>query len=90
MVIAGRINCPLEVLLPTEVATLGVSDVLIEQQSSNAPSHLLFSRTLTRVIKEDHAVIQLTNTDPTDITLYKNITVGHCTTVQNLLAISTG
>lgn len=51
-VIAGRTNCPMEVLLPTEFATLGVSDVLIEQQSSNAPSHLLFPKTLTRVIDQ--------------------------------------
>ena len=89
VVIAGRTIHPLEVLLPTEVTTLGVSEVLIEQQSSNVPSHLLFPRTLSRVTRGGHAVVQVTNASPTDITLYKNTTLGHCTPVQNLLAIST-
>ncbi|MCY3927570.1 MAG: reverse transcriptase family protein, partial [Acidobacteria bacterium] len=89
VVIAGRTIHPLKVLLPTEVTTLGVSDVLIEQQSSNVPSHLLFPRTLSKVTRGGHAVIQVTNTSPTDITLYRNTTLGHCTPVQNLLAIST-
>ena len=89
VVIAGRTIQPLEVSLPLEVVTQGVCNVLIEQQSSNVPNHLLFPRTLTRVTNGSHAVIQIINTSPKDITLYKNTTLGCCTPVQNLLAIST-
>ena len=62
--------------------------VLIEQQeSSKIPKQLLFPRTLSHVASGGHAVIQVVNTGPADVPLYKNTTVGYCTPVQNLLAI---
>ena len=86
--VCGRSIQPIELLLPTQIATLGVSDVLIEQQkSSNASKQLLFPRTLSHVTTGGHAIIHVVNTGPADITLYKNTSVGYCTPVQNLLAI---
>ena len=73
IVIAGRTIQPFEILLPTEVITLDVSTVLIEQQSSNVPNHLPFPRTPSKVTKGECAIIQVLNTSPTDTTLYKNI-----------------
>ena len=75
-------------MLPPEITTLGVCNVLIEQQqSSNVPSHFLFPRTLSHVTNTGSAVIQVVNTGPSDVTLYKNTAIGHCTPAQNLLTI---
>ena len=88
IVIAGRTVQLLEVMLPPEITTLGVCNVLIEQQqSSNVPSHFLFPRTLSHVTSTGSAVIQVVNTGPSDVTLYKNTAIGHCTPAQNLLTI---
>ena len=90
VVIAGRAVQLLEVMLPPEITSLGVCNVLIEQQqSSNVPNHFLFPRTLSHVTSMGSAVIQVANTGPADITLYENTTIGHCTPAQNLLTIGT-
>ena len=79
---------PIELLLPPQIATLGVSDVLIEQQiSSNTSKQLLFPRTLSHVSSGSHAIDHVINTGPAYVILYKNTSVGYCTPVQNLLAI---
>ena len=86
--VRGRSIQPIELLLPTQIATLGVSDVLIEQQmSSNTSKQLLFPRTLSHVSSGGHPIVHVINTGPVDLILYKNTSVGYCTPVQNLLAI---
>ena len=86
--VCGRSIQPIELLLPTQIATLGVSDVLIEQQMpSNTSKQLLFPRTLSHVSSGSHAIVHVINTGPADVILYKNTSVGYCTPVQNLLAI---
>ena len=65
IVITGRTVQLLEAMLPPEITTLGVCNVLIEQQqSSNVPSHFLFPRTLSHITSTGSAVIQVVNTGP--------------------------
>ena len=83
--IPGRTVQLIQVSIPMDVPT---NEVLIEQETSNVPKHLLVPRTLTTVTG-GCAVIQVMNTSSQQTILYKGTKVGTYTPVHSLMFVDT-
>ena len=75
----------IQVSIPMDVPT---NKVLIEQETSDVPKHLLVPRTLTTVTG-GCAFIQVMNTNSQQTTLYKGTKVGTYTPVHSLMFVDT-
>ena len=75
----------IQVSMPMDVPT---NKVLIKQETSNVPKHLLVPRTLTTVIG-GRAFIQVMNINSQQTTLYKGSKVGTYTPVHSLMFVDT-
>ena len=86
--IPGRTIQLLTVSLPTEVKTIGFSSVLIEPQCPDkSPSNISVARTFSSITSDSLAIIQVMNTSPTPVTIYRGTTLGQFTPLSELLLV---
>ena len=86
--IPGRTIQLIDVSLPKEVMTMGFSSVLVEPQCANKSlAHLLIARTFSSVNSDNCAVIQVVNTSPSPVTIYRGTTLGQFTPLSELLLV---
>ena len=86
--IPGRTIQLLDVSLPNEAKTMGLSNILVEPSTAaNAPKHILVARTFSPVFRDNHAVVQVINISPTAVTIYGGAKLGEFTPLTDLLLV---
>ena len=91
------ITAPANIIIPSRTIQLivglilsgdsAVSNVLVEP-SSKLPSHLCLARSLSPLLNQTEVILQVMNTSPTPLTIYKGMKLGTATLRYNILSIS--
>ena len=91
------ITAPANIIIPARTIQLimglihsedsAVSNVLVEP-SSKLPSHLCLACSLSPLLNQTEVILQVTNTSPTPLTVYKGMKLGTATPGYSILSIS--
>ena len=86
--IPGRTVQLVDVSLPTKWGQHDFNSILIEpSENIKLPQHLIAARTLSPIVRGDHAFIQIMNISPAATTIYKGTKVGTITPLSELLMV---
>ena len=91
------ITAPANIIIPARTIQLivglihsedsAVSNVLVEPLSK-LPNHLCLARSLSPLLNQTEVILQVMNTSPTPLTIYKGMKLGTATPGYNILSIS--
>ena len=84
----GRTVQLVDVLLPKELRQQDVNSILIEPtDNTKLPQHLMTARTLSPVLSNRRALLQVMNISPTAVTIYKGTKLGTITPLSELCMV---